>query len=501
MKNIFVFLIFILPIIVFAQNENLKHDYIWLTGYSSNPTQLEFGGTVIDFNQNPIEIYYEFRDMDFDIASVGMCDAEGEVIFSSNNHYIANRLNEPMENGEGLNSGTGTSQDRVIQAILGLPSPNSDSTYIILHQKSSFAEDLDGNIIGIFSLNKTVVDMKVDINPQIGDLGKVIEKNTLVVEDTLAYGRLTATRHANGRDWWILQQKYGTNKFYRLLLNPEGLIELESQMIGDVPLHNIHGIGQAVFSPDGSKYITSNNYNTSLDAHIDFYSFDRCTGLLSDYERIILNPAIAPNGVSISSNSQFGYFIYSGDYYQINLNETPKELSLIQEYDDTLSGAFIGQLAPDGKIYFSGAASLPEMHVIHNPDEEGIACGIEQHGLELPTFNSLTIPNHPNYRLGRLIGSPCDTLTWIEDTTSVVSTPLHPQSLDVYPNPSSSKINFVVAEIAAFKMTDYLGRIVKEGSVKIGNNSIDVSDFISGVYFLTLEGDVPMIARFVVQKE
>ena len=88
--------------------------------------------------------------MDFDIASVSMCDAEGEVIFSSNNHYIANRLNEPMENGEGLNSGTGASQDRVIQAILGLPSPNSDNTYIILHQKSSFAEDLDGNIIGIF---------------------------------------------------------------------------------------------------------------------------------------------------------------------------------------------------------------------------------------------------------------------------------------------------------------------------------------------------------------
>ncbi|MGK0365567.1 MAG: hypothetical protein ACI85O_002633 [Saprospiraceae bacterium] len=50
-------------------------------------------------------------------------------------------------------------------------------------------------------------------------------------------------------------------------------------------------------------------------------------------------------------------------------------------------------------------------------------------------------------------------------------------------------------------MTDYLGRIVKEGSVRIGNNSLNISDFVSGIYFLTLEGDIPMIARFVVQKE
>jgi hypothetical protein len=50
-------------------------------------------------------------------------------------------------------------------------------------------------------------------------------------------------------------------------------------------------------------------------------------------------------------------------------------------------------------------------------------------------------------------------------------------------------------------VTDYLGRIVKKGRVRTGENVLDVSDLVSGVYFLTLEGEVSRIARFVVQKE
>jgi hypothetical protein len=50
------------------------------------------------------------------------------------------------------------------------------------------------------------------------------------------------------------------------------------------------------------------------------------------------------------------------------------------------------------------------LHVIHSPDEPGEACQYQQHGITLPTYNSKSIPNHPNYRLGPLDGSPCDTL-------------------------------------------------------------------------------------------
>ena len=49
------------------------------------------------------------------------------------------------------------------------------------------------------------------------------------------------------------------------------------------------------------------------------------------------------------------------------------------------------------------------MHTSDSPDSPGIACNRLQHNILLPHFN-LTIPNFPNYDLGVLPGSPCDTL-------------------------------------------------------------------------------------------
>jgi hypothetical protein len=50
------------------------------------------------------------------------------------------------------------------------------------------------------------------------------------------------------------------------------------------------------------------------------------------------------------------------------------------------------------------------LHVINNPDLPCPACNIEQHGVHLPTYNAASLPNFPNYRLGPLDGSPCDSL-------------------------------------------------------------------------------------------
>lgn len=83
--------------------------------------------------------------------------------------------------------------------------------------------------------------------------------------------------------------------------------------------------------------------------------------------------------------------------------------TLVAEYDGHLdpfpTTFFLGQLAPDGKIYIASNNGVTSLHVIHNPDADCPDCRIE-----LPTFNSFSIPNQPNYRLGPIDGSPCDTL-------------------------------------------------------------------------------------------
>lgn len=48
--------------------------------------------------------------------------------------------------------------------------------------------------------------------------GMVVDKNIPIIEDYLADGEITAVRHANGQDWWIVIGKFDSNEYYRLLV-------------------------------------------------------------------------------------------------------------------------------------------------------------------------------------------------------------------------------------------------------------------------------------------
>jgi hypothetical protein len=81
--------------------------------------------------------------------------------------------------------------------------------------------------------------------------GLVSPVNVPLIQDTLQYGAISATRHGNGRDWWIIVPKANSNVYYKVLLSPEGAILSDTQPVGtDVPAQ----LGQAVISPDGSFY-------------------------------------------------------------------------------------------------------------------------------------------------------------------------------------------------------------------------------------------------------
>ena len=82
----------------------------------------------------------------------------------------------------------------------------------------------------------------------------------MIVSDTLNYGFLTATKHANGRDWWIIVHKYNNNKFYTLLLTPYNLLGPFTQVIG--PSHLYDGTGQTFISTDGAKLATTTWWDT-----------------------------------------------------------------------------------------------------------------------------------------------------------------------------------------------------------------------------------------------
>jgi hypothetical protein len=135
---------------------------------------------------------------------------------------------------------------------------------------------------------------------------------------------------------------------------------------------------------------------------------------------------------------------------------------LIGEYDgfiDTFSGFPIGfnllQLAPNNKIYGSTTNGSRFLHVIENPDEKGLQCNFRPHSLLLPTFNSFSLPNYPNFRLGAAKGSLCDTINGMPYEKEVVL---------LFPNPYVSgdylNLQYNGKAPAEFILYDITGRLV-----------------------------------------
>ena len=242
--------------------------------------------------------------------------------------------------------------------------------------------------------------------------GRVTEKNKIIIEDTLAIGKVTGVRHANGRDWWVIVHENASGNYRRVLVSPEGIEDRGHVETGwdGIPEE---GVGQAVFSPDGNFFARINTVSFDTGKFLDIYRFDRYTGYLSNPIQIH-SEANYSAGLAFSPDSRYLYVSSHLEIYQYNLYADNIESSqqLIAEYEPLWDGGpfFMAQLAPDGKIYLCATNGIQYMHVIHQPNKPFPFCNVEQHGLQLPTHNSFSIPNFPNYRLGPLGGSPCDTL-------------------------------------------------------------------------------------------
>jgi hypothetical protein len=151
-----------------------------------------------------------------------------------------------------------------------------------------------------------------------GGKGEVIQKNNLIKKGQ-NYEFPAATRHANGRDWWVASPELYQNKIFTCLVTPYGVTDKTTQTIGYKPsTPDSIGIGQNLFSPDGTTYVDADYVNG-----IRIYDFDRCTGQFSNFRQISNTVAPKVLGAAISPNSRFLY-VTAGDGHlilQFDLNE------------------------------------------------------------------------------------------------------------------------------------------------------------------------------------
>ena len=506
MKKIIFFLLVFCNTFALAQ----KYDYVWVTGYYNSFPDL--GNTDIDFNKNPPTTTYVTRDINFRWNDASICDEKGRFLFATNGCIIIGKNNKTIKNGTGLNPGKVSDAyckngNLQTQGSLFLPAFKDTSKYYLFHLGPEYIEKNDLGGIGL-NLYYTLLDKAGD-----NGNGEVLSKNNLIVQDTFAFGIMTAVKHGNGRDWWIILPRMLQNKYMKLLFTPEKIHEPIYQNIGNVN-EDDNGTGQAVFTPDGSKYIKFDRYND-----LRIFDFDRCTGNLSNFKHIVLpikNKAdsLPFGGVAVSSNSRYLYATTLYKVFQYDLLAKPMENSIVKvaEYDNftdtTTSGKwqtlfYLPHIAPNGKIYVNCATSVSFMHTIHEPDKAGLACNLIQHDFRLKSLNARSIPNFPNFRLGKLKNSACDTLTSSSDVDNTE------KQIVLFPNPVKDdlKIGFsdnTLDKNSTFKavVTNIYGQTVFTANRMYKNDAIDTRSFGNGVYMLTLYDENNQIIdtqRFVKQ--
>jgi hypothetical protein len=443
----------------------------------------------IDITNNAVSQDSTPFSLAFDAASANISDSAGNLLFYSDGYQVMNKLHLPMQGIDTLSPGIGPQMffdqgTNANQSVMILPIPNQNHKYYI------FSSDIhlfaNNTLSQTFNLQYSVIDMNLN-----GGLGACTQANTTIISDTLRNGGLTVCRHANGRDWWLPVKQWNNNKFYMLLITPNGIQNMGEQAIGDTTCKVVDWSGQTAFSPDGHWYA-----NNDAKSDLNLYEFDRCTGTFTSSLHVpILDSIFYFGGVAFSPNSKVFYYTNGYDLYQLNLDTSNIAASKrhIAHIDGFYDGApyyrtyfLYGWLAPNNKIYINTSTTTRYFHTINYPDNLGQACGFLQHNVNFNCNNQRTIPNHYNYFLGAESGTICDSLGITVNLPNPSNVGSFARGVRVNPNPANAGFyfNYNIKEHSTLQITNNNGAIVHTQTLYswFGYVQIDCSDWANGVY-------------------
>src|SRR5690606_24861005 len=167
-------------------------------------------------------------------GSATISDKNGNLLFYTNGITVWNKHHRVMPNGNGLMGMKSSTQSALI-----IPKPAADSVFYI------FTTDIQAQSNG---LRYSVVNMNKDDGN-----GAITARNVFMIAP--ATEKLTAIRHSNNRDWWVIAHRWNSNAYMAYLVTAEGVnVEPVMSNVGTV-----HGgahrkaIGYLVPSPDGTR--------------------------------------------------------------------------------------------------------------------------------------------------------------------------------------------------------------------------------------------------------
>lgn len=298
-------------------------------------------------------------------------DTAGNLLFYTDGVRVFNRAHRTMPNGTNLAGNPSSTQSSIV-----VQWPTMNGRFFI------FTADANENNYrnGICYSD---VDMSAD-----GGMGDVLTRNTPL--SAPAAEKLTAIRHGNGEDIWIIAHALDSDEFLVFLVTRFGVQTIpRRQAIG--PLVRAGDAGYLKADPSGRKIAMA----TSAPLQVTLLDFDRLTGQLS-IPVALLN--IDPYGVEFSPNGRFLYVtsFTNRNIYQYDVSVSPDRIASTRQIVGTTRATTTGaiQLAPNSRLYVAHLDQF-EISEIRYPDRQGVAC--EYRDLSVPLGGRSSRYGLPNF--------------------------------------------------------------------------------------------------------
>ena len=353
-------------------------------------------GAGLDFmNAPPTPIFG--NPINTDEGGASIADTNGNLLFYTNGESVRDRNHNEMPNGGGLWGSFSSAQSAVI-----VPFVREDSMYYIFTtpaQLNYWAPGWNG-------LSYSVVDMRLN-----GGLGDVTLKNVQLVGSVTE--RLTAVRHANGRDVWVLCHGWNNNSFHAYLVDCTGvrgpITSNAGRVIGIDPGSSyLAAIGCMDINPRGDRLATTwcdIDGTWSGVSRIDIHSFDNVNGTVALLDTIThAQPGLDARGYGVHF-SPASTKLYVSEYGLDNGMSFSRVLQYDMQAADIPASEFTVasgspefgslQAAPDGAIYITRLSFQTYVSRILDPDQTGAFCNFDGAGVSIaPGQNAWGLPNH-----------------------------------------------------------------------------------------------------------
>lgn len=309
-----------------------------------------------------------------------MADSAGTLQCSTDGETVWNRQGQIMPNGR-LVSGNSSN---AAQGPMLLQHPGRRNQYFLF--------TVDAALTFIGGLRYSVVDMA-----RAGGLGEVLMPSSVRVpaptRNYVLTEALTAVRHANGTDYWVVVHGWQNNEFLSYRVSPAGLDTVPVQSLAG----RVHGpTGPAVTSfgrvamrasPDGRRLAAG-----VPNQGVEVFDFDNLTGRVNNAQPVptLLVGNFSGYGLEFSANSNVLYTAdLGGRLFQIDL----RNLSVLQLGNSTYAAL---QRGPDNRIYIANYQART-LGIIVAPNVVGVGCTFLAGSQDLAGHQSLYgLPNYPN---------------------------------------------------------------------------------------------------------